>query len=423
VLKTLHLSHVNLQKLFAIAFRGSSLSAKLLIIYILSKYYSAEQLGQYSLFNTTIILATFVVGFDYYSYSLRVIIKGKTKSIVQKAIVEQFTFYCLSYSVLGTILYIILRLWQGIENNYLLIFFLLLISEHLSQELFRILNAIGEVVKANLIMFLRTGLWVIALLIYLIQANKIIALENIYLLWFCSSLLSVFVGFSLLQKKTQLFSKLNFKQLKLSNYYKGIISSFPFILCSLLVKGSEYSNRYIIDVLSTKEQVGIYSFYANFSGIIIVFVDVIFFSFYYPTLIKKITEGNSFETKVVINSWKTKIVYFSITVAIFIIILVHILLGTHFSGMIYQKYFPAIIGLSIGSCFMNQSILYHYVLYALNKDKLILKAHAISFIIGVLSSIISFLHFGLIGISITFAMTFYVLFRVKKYYTDICLKL
>lgn len=78
---------------------------------------------------------------------------------------NSLVFYISLYVFLIPALYFML-LKGMLQQEMLVIFFFLVITEHLSLELFRIFIAIEKVLLANILFFLRTGAWSFPFTIY-----------------------------------------------------------------------------------------------------------------------------------------------------------------------------------------------------------------------------------------------------------------
>ena len=120
-----------------IVLRGVTLLSKFIFIFLLGKFAEDEYfLGEYGIITTSISLIIYLVGFDYYVFNTREILKSK-ESIIDK-IRNQFFFHLIAYSFVLPLTLTIIFYFDFIDIKYFLIVFLLIISEHLGQELFRL---------------------------------------------------------------------------------------------------------------------------------------------------------------------------------------------------------------------------------------------------------------------------------------------
>jgi hypothetical protein len=114
----------NWYKIKSLFLRISALAAKFVLIVYLSKYKAPTVLGEFSIFSTTLLLCVFIVGLDYYSYSLRAIIKSNETIQKFNLITSQFSFYLFSYALTSILLFTIFFFILFYQKNTSFIFFL-----------------------------------------------------------------------------------------------------------------------------------------------------------------------------------------------------------------------------------------------------------------------------------------------------------
>src|SRR5690606_1905283 len=157
------------------------------------KKLSVEDYGVFGLFQSTIIILTFVLGFDFYTYSSREILKKNAQQF-NFYFINQLAFHLLAYILIIPFSYFIFKL-GFIEFKFVLI----LISEHLSQEFYRLLIVLNKTIVATTILFLRSGIWIIALYFFWNQKAVEASLNSLFLFWSVGAVLSVLLGFKYLK--------------------------------------------------------------------------------------------------------------------------------------------------------------------------------------------------------------------------------
>lgn len=65
----------NFSQLTNIAIRGSTLASKFLLIFFLARFLEPSELGVYGLFAATIGYSLYLLGFDFYTYTTRELLK------------------------------------------------------------------------------------------------------------------------------------------------------------------------------------------------------------------------------------------------------------------------------------------------------------------------------------------------------------
>src|SRR5690606_19233268 len=150
-------------KFINILLRAVTIGLKFVLSVVVIKMLDIESFGVLGLFQSSIIILTFVIGLDFYSFSSREILKEGAK---------EFSFYFNNQIVLHLIIYLlfipicyVLSRMGIMEVKYLNFFYIILISEHMSQELYRILIILKKTTPATIVLFLRSGFWIVILYI------------------------------------------------------------------------------------------------------------------------------------------------------------------------------------------------------------------------------------------------------------------
>jgi len=223
--------------------------AKFLLIVYIGKYLTVELLGEYGLFVTTVTIAIFFLGMDFYTYNTRELI-GQDKQIQLIFIRDQFIFHGLTYIVVLPLLFMVF-LFDIISYQYIFLFYFVLILEHISQELYRLYTTLAKPIFANILLFLRIGIWVyVIILLWIYDVKDTKNLYIIYLSWIIGSSLSVILGFGYLfriYKSNDFFKKIDWKWIA-----NGLKISIPFFIGTIAYKVIEFSDRYMIDIYMSK---------------------------------------------------------------------------------------------------------------------------------------------------------------------------
>lgn len=407
-------------KIISISLRLLTLISKFLFVFYISKDFSPEFLGKYSIFTTTILLSVFIVGVDYYTYTTRKIINSTDEKSITLEIAHQFVFYFLSFSICTASLVILFNFINIIEKKYYLLFFLILLFEHLSQELYRLFNTIKRVDIANLILFIRSGIWVLILIILNEFSTFQLSIELIYLMWLVFSGFSVLIGFLILKREYNIF-KINIKDLSISNILTGIKTSYVFFVGTILYKIVEYSNRYFIETTQGYTETGIYAFYSNISNVQVTIIDVMIFSFSYPKIIKICKENNK-DLSPYIKTLQHKILFLSILISLGLLLFTKILFIYY---PVFNPYASNILLLPIllfGSIMLNSSLLYHYAIYAREDDFFLLKSMVVTCLLNISVNYLFVPLWGIMGAAIAQLITFSFLFIIKFQFFRVLIK-
>ena len=213
-----------MKKLFSnqvinIFLRGTTVLLKFILSVLVIKKLSIEEFGVFGLFQSTIIISTFILGFDFYNFTSREILKENAKS-VSYYFINQLAFHLVVYILIVPLTFFVF-ISGIIHANYLWLFVLILISEHLSQELYRLLIILNKSVAATTLLFLRSGLWVLFLYFFWTQNILTVNINSILFLWLLGAISSVLLGFKFANLNT--INKINFKWI-----IYGVKVSLPF---------------------------------------------------------------------------------------------------------------------------------------------------------------------------------------------------
>lgn len=264
-----------------VVIRGVTLACKFLLLFMLASYLEPVELGVYGLLVVSIDFAIFIIGFDFYTYSTRELIKRKVGDwgdIFKVQIYLSLCMFMLSAPFLILIFSNELLPWSIL--NW---FVPLLVVEYFAQELNRVLVAISRQFIASVVLFVRSGVWVIAVALVMFYEPGARNLEFAISLWFFGSFAACVVAVSVIGR------------LKLSGWSRpidygwvkiGIIVAFPFLLSTLALRGIFTIDRYWNEYLLGLEALGAYVLFIGMANVVVSFLDAGVFVFIYPALVK-----------------------------------------------------------------------------------------------------------------------------------------
>ena len=394
-----------------LAIRGLSLFAKFLLILYITKNFTLEELGIFGIFNTTIVLAVLLVGFDFYIYNTRELL-GITKDQRAILIQNQFVFHCISYIILLPFIYIFYFI-NIIPSIYFIYFISILIIEHLNQEIYRLLSTLSMPFKANWQLFFRSGLWIyLLLLLWEYQIVKVKSLEYIFQFWLYGEVLALLISILFLKKinlKINRKNPIDWKWIK-----NGIFISIPFIIGTISYKMIEFSNRFFIDSFYGKEEVGIFTFFAGISNTLNLIIFTIIVMMSYPKIIESYQEGNNKLFNKLFIKFKIDIIKYSILLSLFII-LSTIPLLYYIDKKELLNFMDLFLLLMLGNIFFNLSYIPHYLLYIQKKDFKIMYITLFTGLINLILNYTLIIYLGFIGIGWSFMISFLLLYLLKLY--------
>jgi len=398
-------------RLLNLTLRVLTMLAKFLLIIYIGKYFSVEALGEYGLFVITVTISMFFLGMDFYTYNSREIIGTEEKNRFT-LIRDQFVFHILVYVVVLPLLFIIF-LFDIISYQYMLLFYVLLIMEHLAQELYRLYTTLSMPIFANILLFLRMASWVyVLILLWIYDIKDTQNLYFVYLSWFIASTLSVIIGFWYLFKiydKDALKSKVDWIWIK-----KGFKISIPFLIGTIAYKVIEFSDRYMINHYMEKIDVGVYTFFGNIANSMQSVVFVLVIMIFYPKLIELYKDEKFDEFNLKIKRFFLEVFIYSIITIIAIIIFIHPVLE-YLGKQEFIKNLD-ILWILLGATFvLNLSFVPHYILFVKHKDIVIRNVTLFAAGLNIVLNIILIPTYGLIGAGVATLNSFIFILIIKNY--------
>lgn len=394
-----------LLKFFNVFLRIGGIGSKFIIFTLMSKYFDVDVFGNYGLITSLITILIFVLGFDFYNFSIRDILNTKDKQEIVNKVVVTFILYGFTYLFFILVGSLIFFNISYIKPHLFLIIFLI-ITEHLSQEIYRLLIGFKKVLLANMLLFFRTVSWS-AIIIFYYYNNYLITVDKIFRLWLlANSLTIVYVFFLSISKSYREIIKVS---LPLNWVKKGLRICSVFFLATMSLKSMEYVNRFIVDYFLGEEIAGIFLFYSNVSILITVYINTIVISFELPELIKL---AGSQEIHKPLAKFKKSLLVHTLISSLFIFLIIKPLLVWQ-NKVEFEKYLPLIYFLILGVGLMNYSLMYHFKLYIYHKDKALLKSIIVSSIFNLLLTVVLTYFYGIYGTVNAFVVSCILLFYMR----------
>lgn len=260
--------------------RGATLVSKLLLTLFLAKFFSLSDLGTYGLILVTVTYCNEIVGGQFYSYTTRLLIKTEEGHswIIQQQLIFHLLMYLLLIPVASYLIF------SGIiPFKLFVLIFPIMLAEHISQEQQRWLIALSKPLQATLLLFLRSGIWPIVLIVLCLIFPEFRTLKTLFCTWLAGSATSCVLGVLFIQRDIEIkrIKTIDFQWIK-----KGVMSSLPFLYSTLIAQGVYTVDRYLVDRIGGAEILGVYTLFFSVVSALIPFSDACIFHFNYPQQIK-----------------------------------------------------------------------------------------------------------------------------------------
>jgi O-antigen/teichoic acid export membrane protein len=342
-------------------FRVGSLLGRLILLYLVTNYFSIKDASDYGIIAASIIYLGFVIGLNYHNYSVREIIKSPL-SVRGRIIRDQLVFHLFTYLIFLPLFYYILRDRGGV-SVYLNLLLLLLITEQINTEFYRILIGTGRQLQANLLLFIRSGLWVYILFFLFYVEFVEIGLYSALLAWMVASLLSIIIAIYMFSSQSfgGWFDKIEYNWI-----VKGVKVCLPLLSATLIFEALFFFDKYLLKALYSDEVLAYYTISFMICGFLITVVDAFVVSFLYPVLIDSAQRGEWSAYRENYKKLRRRVLWIVVFGAVFMYSL-NIFLEV-FDKDIYMKliYLPEVY---FAFSLLALNYVYHYSLYALSMDK------------------------------------------------------
>ncbi|MCV0386476.1 MAG: polysaccharide biosynthesis C-terminal domain-containing protein [Nitrobacter sp.] len=243
----------------AMVLRGATLASRFLLSILLARMLSPSDMGEYGLITAMLAFGLFVLGLEFYSYTLRELVPAAPAKRVQ-IIADQIVLASVSFAVIS-IGAVVAGLMGLLPKTSLLLFLLVLVTENASLEAMRILIITSRVIHAYIAGFLRGGIWVYALGLLMCWEPSTRSLEMVLIWWAGGGLLAVVYSvLCLLDLPWR-----NFRRYRpdLGWILAGLRTAGPFMLTAVSALMLSYIDRFFIDGFVGRDGLGIYTFYST----------------------------------------------------------------------------------------------------------------------------------------------------------------
>lgn len=378
--------------LLSVALRTLTLGSKFILVLFLARFLSAAELGVWGLMNITIAISLYFLGFDFYIFNTREILANQEPEYTPM-IRDQFVFHAVVYAAILPLLLLIFAA-RLISWQYVGWFYALLILEHISQELARLLITLSRPVVANLVMFLRMGAWAYIVLAAAFYLRELRNLPSIWSGWIIGVSLSILVAaFSLRHLP---WRKLGQISINWGWIRRGLKVASPFLIGSMSFVLVQYIDRYFLQHFRGEALVGVYTFYFNIANVIHVFIFTGVAMIIYPRLIAAYQHNRLDEYDALLKKMSLGIVGGIVILATLALLFIDPVLEL-IGKQIFIQYRSVFIIMLVSVGFLTASYIPHYSLYAKKYDRAIILSAVAALAVALLANSVLVPRYGIHG--------------------------
>lgn len=168
-------------------------------------------------------------------------------------------------------------------------FFLLLVLEHVAQELNRLLVVMSEQLLASAILFLRSGAWCLLLVFLMWWVPETRNLEWVLVAWTVGAGIGYLLGISkvLCLDRAALRNTVNWGRIG-----RGLKLAVPLLIASLAIRGIFTFDRYWVEGIAGFNVLGVYVLFVGIATSILSFLDAGVIVFSYPKIVATAKAGD-----------------------------------------------------------------------------------------------------------------------------------
>ena len=369
----------SLSRVFNAGLQFATLSARFLFIFFIAKYLNVASVGYYGLFTSAIGYAMYFVGFDFYTYATREIIKTpitRRGGVLKSQMALSGFLYLILWPVAFLFLY-----KSNWPKNLVWWFLPILILEHFNQETSRFLIALSQPITASFILFVRQGSWAVASVALMTWDTPSRQLETVMVLWTIAGIIAAVVG---IRKVLQM--KMGGWNLAVDWVWirRGIRISSSLLGATLALRGMQTVDRYWLEDLGGIEIVSAYVLLLSVAGTLMTFLDAGVFAYTYPNLIEMLHKNEHAAVRLIERQMLLQTIAISISYALFSWLTLPYLLYW-ISNPVYQSaqhWYPWLMAAMVVNAV---SCVPHYCLYARRLDIHIIISHIGGLIVFIVS--------------------------------------
>ena len=367
-------------RLLNVILQGVTLATRFLLIFFLARFLEPAQLGLYGLLTATIGYSLYLLGFDFYTFTTREILKRERHEwggLLKNQGALSLVLYAIFIPLLSLIFFNGLLPWRLAGW-----FFALLVLEHINQELGRLLVAISEQLLASVILFLRQGTWALAVTALMIVEPATRSLDVVLGAWTVAGLVTASVG-------TYRLTKLNIagwqKKIDWKWISAGLKISLPFLFATFAIRGVFTLDRYWLQSLGGLDILGVYVLFISIGGALLAFLDAGLFAFSYPALISAFQRKEPVVFYKAVRALVVQTMLIVVLFAVSSLLLISPLLGLLGNPLyVTQQYlYPWVLTAMV---LYALTMVPHFALYAQGLDRPIIYSHIASLVSFVLAT-------------------------------------
>lgn len=376
--------------------QAMTILSKALLLFTMSYYLSVQELGIFGLMLAAMNMLMYLLGMEFYTFSRRAILHHHEND-VPRLFRDQLVFHGIIYLLILPIS--LLLFVSEILPSYLIVwFYLVLVLDHIAQELQRFLITLSKPIQAAFMTFIRAGAWVYVMTTLMIFNISTRNLNIVFASWFGGISFSILIAVYWLRNyewKKTLKVPVNWPWIN-----KGWRISLPFMGATFSIIAVTMVSKLTIKYFWGIEYVGIYTFYLTARNSIQSIIDTGITFILQPKIITAYQSGKLREYSLLMRQLTWEILILSTALFLFagiaikpiISLLDKPIFATNLNA--YWIVISTVIITAIDSIF-------HSALYVRHHDRSIMASSILGMIFAVIFNLLIVPEHGLMGAAIS----------------------
>lgn len=390
----------NNTRLINIALRGITLASKFFLIFFLARFLDPIELGLFGLLTATIGYAIYLLGLDFYTFTTRELLKCDRSGwggLLKNQGALSLVLYLVFLPLLSLIFMKDMLPWHVAGW-----FFALLVLEHSTQELGRFFITISEQLLASVILFLRSGVWAVAITALMFIKPEARSLDFVLGAWTAGGFIALLLGVYWLKC---LGIAGWHKEINWIWIWKGLKVAIPLLLATLAIRGVFTLDRYWFGSLAGLDILGVYVLYMGICNALMSFLDAGVFAFIYPGLISSYAKQDSFTFRKGVRNMLIQTFILTTSFALIATSLIGPLLDW-LNKPLYLEHQDLFQWILLATLLYAVGMVPHFALYAQGKDRPIIHSHIASLICFITVTWLGSTHWPYLAVPIGLCTTF-----------------
>ena len=263
---------------------------------------------------------------------------------------------------------------------------------------------------ASLLLFLRSGVWAIALTTLMFLDSDFRKLHYVFLAWSLGGVAAIVLGANHLRKMriTGWEQKIDWAWIRL-----GVKTAIPLLFASLCIRALFTVDRYWFASISSLELLGAYVLFIGIANAMTSFLDAGVFAYIYPGLISAYQQNRKTEFKKGVTKLLTQTITVSAIFSVIAVLLIAPLLNW-LNKPLYLANIELFYYLLLANFIYCLSMVPHFALYAQGADRQILLSHIVAVVVFVPCTYLISLNWPSLAVPIGLSISFFVILTWKS---------